>query len=148
MAIFVALWVGWFILMAVDAGRFWGSQMPLWLQATGAIGFIVSSYFTWLTFRENSFAAPVVKIQAERKQTVVTTGPYAYVRHPMYAAAILGFLSQPLLLGSWYGLAFVPVLLIALAIRTVKEERTLTEKLDGYREYAARVHYRFVPGIW
>ena len=66
----------------------------------------------------------------------------------MYAAAILGFLSQPLLLGSWYGLAFVPVLLIALAIRTVKEEQTLTEKLDGYREYAARVHYRFVPGIW
>jgi protein-S-isoprenylcysteine O-methyltransferase Ste14 len=148
MTIFIVLWLGWYILMAVDAARFHWSQVPVWLQAVGAIGYLVSMYVSWLTFRENSFAAPVVKIQTARSQHVVSSGPYAYVRHPMYAAAVLSFIATPLLLGSWFGLAFVPLLVIALAVRTVKEEGTLTEKLDGYADYAARVRYRFVPGIW
>src|SRR5688572_25231192 len=148
MTVFVALWVGWFVLMALDAGRWNPSRMPLWLQVIGAIAYLVSMYLTWLTFRENSFAAPVVKIQTARKQKVITTGPYSWVRHPMYGAALVSFVATPLVLGSWLGLAFVPLLVIALAIRTVKEEATLREKLDGYSEYVARVRYRFVPGIW
>ena len=135
--------------MAIDAAR-----VPLVAGAGMAAGdrrhrlHRLLDDFTWLDLPRELVRGAGGEDPGERKQTVVTTGPYAYVRHPMYAAAILGFLAQPLLLGSWYGLAFVPVLLIALAIRTVKEEQTLTEKLDGYREYAARVHYRFVPGIW
>jgi protein-S-isoprenylcysteine O-methyltransferase Ste14 len=145
---FAALWAVWFVLMALDAGRWHPAQMPLWLQGIGVIGYLASMYFTWLTFRENSFAAPVVKIQTARKQHVITTGPYAIVRHPMYAAALLSFVATPLVLGSWLGLVFAPLLVIALAIRTVKEEATLTEKLEGYSDYAARVRYRFIPGIW
>ena len=90
----------------------------------------------------------MVKIQTERRQRAVTTGLYRYVRHPMYAAAVLSFVGTALLLGSWLGLALTPVLIVLLAIRAVKEERTLIEKLDGYADYAGRVRYRLIPGIW
>jgi protein-S-isoprenylcysteine O-methyltransferase Ste14 len=145
--IFVA-WHAWQVLMALDAVRFGFSHVPIWLQAVGALAITLSMYIVYLTFRENSFAAPVVKIQKERGQTVVTTGPYRHVRHPMYAGALFFFLGAPLLLGSWYGLALVPVLIAMLAFRTVMEERMLTAELEGYREYAARVRYRFIPMVW
>jgi protein-S-isoprenylcysteine O-methyltransferase Ste14 len=90
----------------------------------------------------------VVKIARERGHRVVSTGPYACVRHPMYAGALLFFVGTPLLLGSWYGLAVTPVLIVVLAARAVMEERTLAEELPGYREYAQRVRYRFIPGVW
>jgi hypothetical protein len=96
-----------------------------------------------LAFRENSYAAPVVKIARERGHRVVSTGPYACVRHPMYAGALLFFVGTPLLLGSWYGLAATPVLIVVLAARALMEERTLAEELPGYREYAQRVRYSF-----
>ena len=105
MAILLVLWVGWIVLMGLDAGRFHWSRVPLIVQIVG-VGLIgVGSYLVWLTFRENSYAAPVVKIQKERGHRVVTTGPYAYVRHPMYAGALGFLLGAPLLLGSWWGLA-------------------------------------------
>jgi protein-S-isoprenylcysteine O-methyltransferase Ste14 len=89
-----------------------------------------------------------VKIQKERGQTVVMSGPYRYVRHPMYAGASLMFVGIPLLLGSGYGLALAPLWLVLLALRIPMEERILKEKLDGYEDYARRVRYRLVPGIW
>ena len=79
---------------------------------------------------------------------VVTTGPYAYMRHPMYAGAVLLFVGVPLLLGSWYGLAGALVIIALLVARIGMEERTLTDELPGYREYAARVRWRLAPGIW
>ena len=124
------------------------SQLPVWAQAIGALLIPLSIYVSFLTFRENTFAAPVLKIQRERGQTVVTTGPYSYVRHPMYAGGILMFLGIPLLLGSAYGLALVPVWIVLLSLRIPIEERMLKEKLAGYEEYARRVRYRLVPGIW
>jgi len=99
-------------------------------------------------FRANSFAAPVVKIQSERGHKVSDMGPYAYVRHPMYAAALLFLIGMPLLLGSWWGLACVPLLIAGFGYRAVLEERMLAAQLEGYAEYAARVRYRFVPYIW
>jgi len=140
--------VVWFVLMALDAARFRWSHVPVWVQALGAVGILLSMYFTYLTFRVNTFAAPVVKIQAERAQTVVATGPYGCVRHPLYAGALFYIFGAPLLLGSWYGLAAAPVLMILLAIRTVMEERTLAAELQGYAEYAARVRYRLIPLVW
>lgn len=89
-----------------------------------------------------------MKIQKARGQKVVTTGPYRYVRHPMYAGAVLFFLGTPLLLGSWYGIALAPLLIAVLAVRTLLEERTLGAELEGYTEYAARVRYRLIPLIW
>jgi protein-S-isoprenylcysteine O-methyltransferase Ste14 len=105
-------------------------------------------YVSCLTFRSNSFAAPVVKIASERGHRVADSGPYAHVRHPMYAGALLFFIGTPLLLGSWYGLAAVPVLTVVLAARAVMEERMLADELPGYRDYAMRVRYRLIPGLW
>lgn len=142
------LWIGWHILMALDAMRYRLSQVPAWAQCIGALLILLSMVATFLTFRANSFAAPVVKIQEARGQTVVTTGPYRYVRHPMYAGAILIFVGIPLLLGSVYGLALAPLWVVLLALRIPMEERMLKEKLAGYGDYATRVRYRLIPGIW
>jgi protein-S-isoprenylcysteine O-methyltransferase Ste14 len=144
----IPLWGGWLVLMALDAVRFRWSQVPLWAQALGAILIALCMYMAYLVFRENSFAAPTVKMQTERGHRVVTSGPYAYVRHPMYAGALLYFIGTPLLLGSWYGLAAAPLMVAILAVRAVKEERMLAEELAGYRGYAARVRYRLVPWVW
>jgi protein-S-isoprenylcysteine O-methyltransferase Ste14 len=90
----------------------------------------------------------VVKVQTDRGHAIATTGPYAVVRHPMYAGAIPFLLGIPLLLGSWYGLALAPALVAAFAVRAVLEERTLAAQLPAYADYAARVRYRLVPLIW
>jgi len=143
----ITLYVVWFVLMGLDR-RFGWSFVPAWLQAVGAIGVFLSVYLGYLTFRANSFASPVVKIQTERAHSVVTTGPYAYVRHPMYAGAVFHFAGLPLLLGSWWGLAFLPAFIGLFAIRIGIEERTLRTALEGYDDYAARVRYRIIPLIW
>ncbi|HEY1365016.1 MAG TPA: isoprenylcysteine carboxylmethyltransferase family protein [Xanthobacteraceae bacterium] len=147
-AIFMVLWIGWLVLGAFDAVRFQWSQVPAWLQGIGAVAIALGYYVFYLTFRENSYAAPVVSIQRERGHRVVSTGPYALVRHPMYAGTVPFFIGTALLLGSWWGLATAPILIAVLAGRAVLEERTLAEELPGYRQYAARVRYRFFPGIW
>jgi len=85
---------------------------------------------------------------ARTRQTAITTGPYEYVRHPIYASGLLSYLGTPLLLGSWYGLAIVPVMAALLAFRAVMEERMLKAELDGYLEYSARVRYRLLPLVW
>lgn len=147
MSVVMVLYFGWLVLMGLDAR--WGiSRVPLWLQALGALDVALSNYVVFLTFRENSYAAPVVKIQRERGHRVVSTGPYAYVRHPMYAGGLLMFLGMPLQLGSWLGLAALVLLVPLLAVRIVMEERTLAAELEGYRDYAARVKYRMIPGLW
>lgn len=138
----------WLAVMGLDAVRFRASRVPVWAQGVGAVAILVSQYVFWLVFRANSYAAPVVKVQTERGHAIATTGPYALVRHPMYAGAILLLIGIPLLLGSWYGLALAPVLVVGFAIRAVLEERTLQAQLPGYADYAARVRYRFVPLIW
>jgi protein-S-isoprenylcysteine O-methyltransferase Ste14 len=148
MAIVPVLWLAWLPLMALDAVRFQASYVPVWVQVFGGLALAVSFFLVYLTYRENSYAAPVVKIQKERGHKVVTTGPYRYVRHPIYASGILSYLGTPLLLGSWYGLIMVPVLTALLGIRAVMEERMLEAELKGYREYVARVRYRLIPMIW
>ena len=143
-----AVWVGWMILIGLDAGRFHWSAVPGWLSVIGALGIFLCLYGCRYVFRANSFAAPVVKIQSDRGHTVSDTGPYAYVRHPMYAVALLFLAGTPLLLGSWWGLLCVPLLIAGIGYRAVREERMLAEQLEGYADYAARVRYRFVPYIW
>jgi protein-S-isoprenylcysteine O-methyltransferase Ste14 len=148
MSVFIVLWCAWFVVMGIDAVRYGWSHVPLWLQVLGALAILAAMYIIFLTVRANTFAAPVVKIQKERGHRVVRDGPYATVRHPMYAGALLLIFATPLLLGSWYGLAMVPVIVVLLATRAVLEERTLARELDGYAEYAARVRYRLVPMVW
>ncbi|MDF0518446.1 isoprenylcysteine carboxylmethyltransferase family protein [Bradyrhizobium yuanmingense] len=147
MALFVVAILVWLVLMGLDR-RVRSSDMPTALQVLGLGLFLGSTLFTMWVFRENSFAAPVVKLQTERAQHVISTGPYAYVRHPMYSGMILFFTGVPLLLGSWWGLAMMPLLLALLAVRIPIEERTLREGLPGYTDYTARVRYRLIPGVW
>jgi len=141
-------WFGWVVLMALDARRWRLSHMPVWLNGAGAMLFAFGFYIVWLTFRANTFAALVVKIQKARGQSIVTTGPYAVVRHPMYAGASLYMIGMALLLGSGIGLAVLPLLIIALGIRIGIEERMLRGEFPDYAGYAARVRYRLVPGVW
>ena len=148
MIVLIVLWCAWFMLMGLDAVRYGWSAVPPWAQALGALAILVAMYIFFLTVRVNSFAAPVVKIQTERGHKVVSDGPYAIVRHPMYAGALLLFAGTPLLLGSWWGLALAPVITVLLAARAVLEERTLARELDGYAEYAVRVRYRLIPLVW
>ena len=147
-AFIVVIWFAWLVLMALDAKRWGFSQMPDVLKAVGAVLIAIGFFIVWLTFRENSFAAPVIKIQKERGQRVVSTGPYRIVRHPMYAGGILYMIGMPLLLGSWLGLLALPLILGALSVRIFLEEATLRRGLPGYAEYAAQVRYRLVPGVW
>lgn len=138
----------WLVVMGLDAVRFRWSQVPFWLQGLGSFFLLVSFYLFYLTFRENSYLSPAVRIQRERAQTVVSTGPYRYVRHPMYAAFALFALGTALLLGSWCGLVGALLLVVMVATRAALEERVLREELDGYEVYMNRVRYRLVPYLW
>ena len=144
----MVLFVAWLILMPMDAVRFGWSEVPGWLQILGALGVVLSFYIMFLTFRENAYLALVVKVQEERGQSVVSTGPYRYVRHPMYASTFLFFPGSALLLGSWWGLMFCTVVLGLLVWRIPLEERMLENGLTGYDEYARRVRYRLIPRVW
>jgi protein-S-isoprenylcysteine O-methyltransferase Ste14 len=147
-AALVLFFAAWLVLMALDARHFGLWHFPLWLRAFGAVLIALSMYAGLLTFRENSFAAPVVKVQRERGQRVITTGLYRFVRHPMYTGALLLFVGTPLLLCSVWGLVAVPIMIVLLGIRIVIEERTLRASLDGYVQYMERVRYRLIPFVW
>jgi protein-S-isoprenylcysteine O-methyltransferase Ste14 len=138
----------WLMFMAFDAVRFHWSFMPVWLQFIGAIVLVCSFCLLFLTFRENAYLSPVVRIQEERGHTVVSSGPYHYVRHPMYAAILVFVVGASLLLGSWYGILFGLVLVVMLARRAVQEERMLRAELRDYAAYMAQVNYRLIPYIW
>lgn len=137
---------GWFVVMALDAARYRLSHVPILLGVAGVLAIAACMYLSFLAFRENTFAAPVVKVQREHK--VIDTGPYAVVRHPMYSGAILYFFGVPLLLGSWIGLALAPLLIGLVAARILLEEDTLRAELPGHTAYAARVRWRLLPGVW
>lgn len=137
----------WLIAMGLDE-RFHISRMPVSLQAFGLMLLILSSAFIMWVFLENSFAAAVVRVQSERGHRVISTGPYAFVRHPMYSGAVLFLLGIALLLGSWLGTAMIPIFAIIFGVRSRIEENTLMTGLPGYSDYAARVRYRLVPGLW
>jgi protein-S-isoprenylcysteine O-methyltransferase Ste14 len=138
----------WLVVMGLDAKRFAWSSVPTLVQVLGALITLWSIWFCYRTMRENSFAAPVVKLQRERGQTVISSGPYAFVRHPMYFGAAFYFIGAALLLGSWWGVIFAFVLIGLLCVRIPIEEKALRAGLEGYDEYAGRVRYRLIPHVW
>jgi protein-S-isoprenylcysteine O-methyltransferase Ste14 len=101
--------------------------------------------FLFGALKENTFAAPVVKMQKERGQRVISTGLYGIVRHPMYSGATLLFIGTPLLLGSVYGLALGLMLIFTIAVRSIGEEEMLKRELNGYDEYMKVVKWRLIP---
>jgi protein-S-isoprenylcysteine O-methyltransferase Ste14 len=145
-ALFAVL-IAWLALMGLDA-RFAWSLVPAPVQALGALTIAASIWFCYRVMLENTYAAPVVRVQRERGQRVVSTGPYAFVRHPMYFGAIFYFIGVALLLGSWWGLLFALAPIGLLCLRIPIEEKALHEGLEGYDAYAAHVRYRLIPGVW
>ena len=137
-----------YLVAGFDAVRFEWSVMPLWLWLPGlAIWLPGNALITW-AMGVNPFFEKTVRIQTERGHRVIDTGPYRFVRHPGYLGFFGWILSTPLLLGSWWALLPTLLSIAGLAIRTLLEDRTLHEELTGYREYASRVRYRLIPGIW
>ena len=140
--------VAWIVFMALDARRFAWSHTALWLQVLGGC-LIALAFWGWAeVLRVNSFAAATIELQAERGQTVIENGPYALVRHPMYAFALLLMIGTPLLLGSVWGLAWLLVFAPLLAARVLGEEAMLAAGLPGYADYARKVRFRLLPGVW
>lgn len=141
--------VSWIVLMPLDARRFaWTPAFALQLQMLGGALLLLSAFFLFRAFHDNTFLSALTRVQSERKQRVVSTGVYAFVRHPMYLGMLLMFTGTPFLLGSRFGLVIAALIVLVLAVRITREERLLDDELDGYREYRRRVRYRLVPFIW
>ena len=136
------------VVSGLDVRFGWSPQIPPRLQIAGlaitALGFAV---VVW-AMASNAFFSVTVRIQEERGHTVATGGPYRYVRHPGYVGAILFQVATPILLGSLWALIPAGLSAPAYVVRTALEDRTLREELGGYQEYAQRVRYRLLPGVW
>ena len=145
----VAFGSGCILLVAgLDALYHWSAGFPLAVEIAGLVliagGYILGSY----AFIENAYFSGTVRIQDERGHRVVSSGPYGWMRHPGYLGSLVASLGMPLLLDSLW--AFIPVVIFGafFIIRTRLEDRFLQENLPGYREYAQKVRYRLLPGIW
>lgn len=134
-----------FLLPGLDR-RFGLSEMSATFPIAADVCFLVSYALFIRVLRENSFASRIVEV--EQEQRVITTGPYALVRHPMYSAILLMFLSTPVALGSWWALLPALLLVIVIIARILDEERLLEKELPGYTEYMQATRYRLLPHIW
>ena len=148
MGIYTVLLFGMLAAAGLDAGRFGLPDMPVGLRVLGWLGLLAAFGLVWWVMASNPFLSRMVRIQDERGQVVVTSGPYNYVRHPMYVGTITAMICIPLVLGSYWALIPAVMIDILFVVRTAMEDRTLMEELPGYREYAARVRCRLLPGIW
>ena len=138
------------IIAGLDRGLFhWSDTLPLWLQALGLLALAGSYAFCIWAMHVNRFFSSVVRIQTDRGQHVVTTGPYAVIRHPGYLAGIVVMLASGIALGSWIAAAFLAITTLPfLLYRAITEDRILQAELPGYRDYAQRVRWRLIPGLW
>jgi len=140
--------LGFIALLVVPAldHRFRWSAVPVWSVVFGDCLVAIGLYFIFLVYRENTFAAATIQITPDQK--VIATGPYAVVRHPMYASALLYLVGTPLALGSYWGVLALAAMAPFLFWRLLDEERLLARDLPGYAEYQSRVRHRLVPMVW
>ena len=145
----IVMFLHW-IVAGLDRGRFhWSDGVPSWIQAIGLIALAAGYVLCFWAMAVNRFFSSVVRIQSDRGQHVVASGPYAYVRHPGYLAGIVIILVSGLALGSWLAALLVTASSLPfLLYRAVSEDRVLQAELPGYADYARRVRWRLVPGIW
>jgi len=145
----VVLLTHW-IIAGLDRGRLhWSDKVPLWLQAVGFFTIVAAYALVFWAMMTNRFFSSVVRIQSDLGQYVVTSGPYAFVRHPGYSAGILILAASGVALCSWLAAAFLTAITVPfLFYRVTYEDRVLQTRLDGYADYARRVRWRLVPGIW
>lgn len=139
------LFAGAAVFPALDH-RFGWSKVPTAVVIVGDVLIVLSYVGFYRVFRENTYGAAT--IQVEKGQSVISTGPYAVIRHPMYSAGLILFFAMPLALGSWWGLLILPPVVLVLAWRLLDEEKFLQKNLPGYRQYMQNVRYRLVPYLW
>jgi protein-S-isoprenylcysteine O-methyltransferase Ste14 len=135
-----------FLLPGLDRRWNW-SSVPIWLVFVSDVIFALGYMMFFRVLKENSFASVTVQVE-QKVQKVITTGPYSYVRHPMYTAILLMMGIIPLALGSYWGLIPLPLLILSILLRIRDEEKMLCEELEGYKDYMQRTKYRIIPFIW
>lgn len=135
-------------LGAIDVVRYHWSSLPFAYVYVGVILYLLASSIVAWVLATNPYAESSVRIQTDRGQTVITSGPYRFVRHPMYVGCILMYFGTPLILGSLWAVMAAAVVAVLFLARTVLEDRALRRELPGYGEYAARTRYRLLPGVW
>jgi len=141
--------LAWLVIMPLDVKRFgWSPDFPVWLKVLGGVALVPALYFIFRATVENTFMSSLVRIQAERKQRVISTGVYGFVRHPLYLGCVLMMFGAPLLLGSIFGLIISAIALIVLVTRIMGEEKMLVTELEGYADYKKKVKYRLIPWVW
>jgi protein-S-isoprenylcysteine O-methyltransferase Ste14 len=135
------------LLLVPGLDRHFGwSHVPVAAVGIADALVVVAFLMFVVVFKANTYTSGIVEVEAG--QEVISSGPYAVVRHPMYAGALLLFLATPLALGSWWDLLLVVPMAAALIWRLLAEERFLSNQLKGYRAYCARVRFRLLPGVW
>lgn len=139
------LFIGGFVVAGLDF-RFSWSTVPSWVSIVASAVLLISYALYVEVMRENAYLSRTIEVQ--HGQTVIDTGLYGIVRHPMYAATVWLFMSIPVLLGSWWALLCFALYIPIIAVRIVNEEKVLTAELDGYADYKKRVKYRLIPFIW
>jgi protein-S-isoprenylcysteine O-methyltransferase Ste14 len=144
----LVLMLAHWIVAGLDVGRFHWSQVPWYVQLAGVLGYGAAISVNYWAVRVNRFYSSVVRVQADRGQMVIETGPYGFVRHPGYAATLVAMFAGGIALGSW--LAMIPVLGFAALFlrRTWLEDNLLRRDLPGYADYSSRVRYRLIPGVF
>ena len=149
MSLMLIVAVSYYVIPGFDVIRFgWSRPFPEWVEISAMLVHLPCFVFLGWVMHANTYLSPVVKIAHERKHQVVTDGPYAIVRHPMYSAVIVLVIAFPVALGSRFGLIPAALIVLLLLIRTVLEDRTLHTELPGYAEYKALTRYRLIPRIW
>jgi protein-S-isoprenylcysteine O-methyltransferase Ste14 len=149
MLLFFVAGLGLYIVPGFDVVRYeWSESLPLWMKILAMLIHLPCFVLLGWVMRENTYLAQVVKIDKARGHHVITTGPYALVRHPMYTIVIILLFAVPVALGSRFALFLAVFLTVLLIIRTYLEDRTLHAELQGYPEYAKQTRYKLIPGLW
>ena len=139
------MFIGGFLLCGFDY-RFAWSQVPVWVVATDSVFFLIGYILYAEVLRENAYLSRTIEVQDD--QQLIDTGLYGIVRHPMYTATLLMFLSMPLILGSWWALALFAIYPLLIIKRIRNEEQVLASGLEGYTDYQQRVRWRLIPWVW
>jgi protein-S-isoprenylcysteine O-methyltransferase Ste14 len=136
------------LIASLDKRFAWTQPLPLYAETAGIVLFVTGCVVVTWSMYSNKFFGPLVRIQKDRGHTVCNSGPYRIIRHPGYLGAILTFIGTPLMLGTLW--AFIPagLIIVDVIVRTALEDKTLKEELEGYKDFAARVKYRLLPGVW
>jgi protein-S-isoprenylcysteine O-methyltransferase Ste14 len=148
------LWIGtvvcvpYLLLPGLDAIRYQWSSVPMGVKVAGFAGIVATFLLIFWVMSENTYLSRIVEIQEERGHTVISTGPYQYVRHPMYVGVIILTICIPLALGSLWALIPSTLIIVLIVVRTHFEDKTLRVELEGYKEYSEKVPYRLLTGVW